>query len=117
MILFPPSIDADVLARCFVAANGELGVLQSDVPAFLDACRNDGIAVLGWEVWIVNYRKIGVYSHGTWTGLIPRPDGSGIAVGGDGDADEVQRQVALFQPELEVAPNCLADLRINICIS
>lgn len=104
------------MARCFVAGNGELGVLQADVPAFLDACRKDAIDVLGWEVWIINHRGMGLFSPGSWTGLIPTPDGSTAVFGGDGDADEVRRQVGEFQPVLEVAPIWLPNLRINICI-
>jgi hypothetical protein len=116
MKLFPPSLPADVMARCFVAKNGELGALQSDVPAFLDACRKDGADVLGWEAWIINYRGMCLFSPGSWTGAIPRPDGSTTVIGGDGGADEVQRQVALFNPVLEVAPFWLPHLRINITI-
>lgn len=104
------------MARSFFARNGELGIHLSDVIAFLDACRKDGIDVLGWEVWIINYRELGQFSPGSWTGLIPTPDDSTAVIDGDGDADQVQQQFLLFQPVIDVAPVWLPHLRVNITI-
>jgi hypothetical protein len=82
---YPPSLDADVLARCFVAHNRELGVLPGDVAAFVEACRRDGLAILGWELWLVD-----VAQSGSWTGLIPcKGDDHPSVVSGSIDGEPV----------------------------
>jgi len=53
-MMYPPSLPTAVKERAFVAANGELGVLPADAEAFLTACRRDGVAVLGWELWLAD---------------------------------------------------------------
>jgi hypothetical protein len=54
-MMFPPSLPDYVKARAFRATNGELGIMPGDAGAFLDACRSDGVEVLGWELWIVDH--------------------------------------------------------------
>jgi len=112
-----PSLPDDVKSRSFIAANGELGLHISDIAIFLDACLADGISVLGWEAWLINHRGLHENSPGSWTGLIPKRDGSIVVIGGDGDADEVRKQCAAFEPNIEVAKNWLPYLRVNISIS
>jgi hypothetical protein len=84
---YPPSLDLQVVARSFIAGNGELGVLPQDVATFVEACRRDGFAVLGWEMWLADYRfwRGGqVRATGSWDGLIPcKGDDSLSLVGGD----------------------------------
>ena len=84
--------------------------------AFPEACRKDDIAVLGWEVWIINHRELGHFSPGSWTGLIPLTDGSTAVIGGDAGADDVQKQCALFLPASKVAPFWMPHLRVNVTI-
>ena len=84
-MLFPPSLSADLLARSFRATNGELGVLRIDATAFLDACDADDVAVLGWELWLVDHGwdRSGqpCLAPGYWIGVIPTRDGSGSVIG------------------------------------
>lgn len=53
MRCYPPSLPVEIRARSFAVANGELGLRMSDVDAFLDACSDDDIVVLAWEVWVI----------------------------------------------------------------
>jgi hypothetical protein len=84
-LFYPPSLDSNVLATSFRAGNGELGLLPQDVTSFLGACRQDGLVVLGWELWIVDF-QIGspgpVPAPGSWAGLIPWKGPYGAAVVG-----------------------------------
>jgi hypothetical protein len=59
--------------------NGELGIMPEDVNAFLDICDADGVAVLGWETWVVDHAWVAPtrvdYAPGSWSGGIPGRDG------------------------------------------
>jgi len=44
----PPSLPAEVLARAFADLDGALGLVPQDAPAFLEACKTDGLTPLGW---------------------------------------------------------------------
>ncbi|HEV2185616.1 MAG TPA: hypothetical protein VGR70_00305 [Stellaceae bacterium] len=54
-MLFPPSLPRSVACRAFRAGNGELGVVPSDVAAFLDACQADHVEVPGRELWLADH--------------------------------------------------------------
>ena len=74
-LAYPPSFDSNRLANSFHVDNGEIGVLPLDVPEFLAACGNDGIAILGGEMWLSDYRAAfegnPIPQKGSWCGLIP----------------------------------------------
>jgi hypothetical protein len=83
---YPPSLPRALQKRSFHARNGELGILPSDTSAFLKACTNDGVRVLGWELWIVDHRwdfktNKPVSSPGDWCGGIPTKDGMSVVSG------------------------------------
>jgi hypothetical protein len=120
-MMHPPSLPPDVVARSFVAPNGELGVLPADALAFLDACRADGVAVCGWELWIVDHAwgpgNLPVAEAGAWCGGIPLRGGSVLAiVGGHGDADRSKEQLAAFDMSAEVEPQWLPHVRVNFTL-
>jgi hypothetical protein len=82
----PPSLPRAVEKRSFRAKNGELGILPTDAQKFLKACEQDGIRVLGWELWIVDHRwdfkkNKPVSSPGDWCGGIPTKDGMSVMSG------------------------------------
>jgi hypothetical protein len=82
----PPSLPRALEKRSFRAKNGGVGILPSDVPAFLKACEKDGIRVLGWVLWIVDHRwdfkkDKPVASPGDWCGGIPTKDGMSVMSG------------------------------------
>lgn len=118
----PPSLPVHVKARAFVASNGELGVHPRDVPAFLTACRSDGLDVLGWELWIVGHRWDGplnrpVPAAGAWCGTVPLKRGRRPAViAGDGDADEIERKLAAVRFEEEVQAAWRPHVRVNVTL-
>lgn len=58
MILFPPFLPQSVEAGAFCSGIGELEVIPDDALLFLDAFRNDGIELLGWELWVVDQNGI-----------------------------------------------------------
>lgn len=99
-MMYPPSLPDDVKTRAFCATNGELGVLPADAPSFLEACRADRVEVYGWELWVVDHRRdfktnALVPAIGIWDGGIPmRAYDVPAVVGGDGDVDEVEGQLA-----------------------
>jgi hypothetical protein len=112
----PPSLPHDVIQRSFVANNGELGILPTDTEAFLQACGQDGVAVLGWEAWIVHHRwdfdaRRPLPARGSWCGLFPTQS-HGAVVGGSGDADATRRGIAEFVLE----PSWREFVRFNITI-
>ncbi len=122
-MMYPPSLPADVKVRAFRTGNGELGILPTDAPAFLAACRSDGVEVQGWELWLVGHRY-DVESHqpmpaeGEWCGLIPMNKGDFPAIlGGEGDLDETERQLAKADFEAEVQPAWRPHLRVNFAFS
>jgi hypothetical protein len=87
MALTPQSLSPEVRGRAFVAGNGELGIALRDIEAFLASCEGDGLAILGWEAWLVDHAdgpKIGPRrAVGEWTGLIPATTGTWPTVIGD----------------------------------
>lgn len=118
-MLSPPSLPFEVLVRAFRAPNGELGVLPTDVGAFLEACETDEIDVLGWELWLVDHafdpaQHAPRPAPGQWCGAIltlesPLP----TVLGGAGEADAVRQQIAtMLLPEL-VETKWLPYLRYN----
>jgi hypothetical protein len=117
--MFPPSLPADVKGRAFRSGNGELGILPADAPAFLAACRSDGVEVLSWELWVADHiwdieNNVPVPSQGRWCGGIPVTDLDVLAVfAGDGDAEETQRQLAAIDLDAEVQPEWLPHVRVN----
>lgn len=120
--MYPPSLSQDMKTRAFVASNGELGVLASDVQQFLNACRADDVKVFGWELWIVEHRWTGenvpLAAAGSWCGGIPLRDRTVLSiVGGDGDADEVERQFAAFDVGKKVLHEWLPYVRINFTLN
>jgi hypothetical protein len=121
-MMYPPSLPKDVKARAFRASNGELGVLLADTPSFLAACRSDKVEVLGWELWVVDHdwdfeTNAPVLAKGSWCGGIPV---QGIAVlaaiGGEGNLDETERQLAATNINAEVIPAWLPHLRANFTL-
>ena len=118
----PPSLPGDVKSRAFVASNGELGICFGDFHSFLTACRGDHIEVLGWELWIVDHTwpKDGgwpVRAVGLWCGGIPIRSEPVLAfIGGEGDAEAAQQQLASIDIENDVDPNWHPYLRVNFTL-
>jgi hypothetical protein len=99
MRVYPPSLSPQLLARTFRAPNGELGIPLADVEEFLGACDRDSVAVLGWELWLVDH--FGDFdgnlkpSKGQWYGLIPMLNSEVPGVFSfDGDSADARRQIA-----------------------
>ena len=120
-MMYPPSLPADVKARAFVATNGELGIIPNDAPMFLQSCRADSVEVLGWELWLVNHtwesENAPVASVGLWCGGIPCSDEVAPAVvGGTGDVEETERQLAAFDIDAKVQPKLLPHVRVNFTL-
>ena len=120
-MMYPPSLLPDAKARAFVATNGELGVVPTDARTFLQSCRADSVEVLGWELWLVNHQwgpdNAPVASVGLWCGGIPVCGEVTLAfVGGSGDVDETERQLAALDIDTEVQPECLPHIRINFTL-
>lgn len=120
--MYPPSLPADVKARAFVATNGELGVIPNDAQLFLQSCRTDSVEVLGWELWLVDHTwgsdNAPVASVGLWCGGIPCSDEVVPAVvGGTGDVEETERQLAAFDFDTEVQPKWLPHVRVNFTLN
>ena len=119
---YPSSLSSDVKKRAFVSSNGELGVCPNDVQPFLDACRRDHIEVLGWDLWIVDHAWATdggppVQADGLWCGGIPiRGDSSPTVIGGEGDADATERQLANFDLNDEVDLIWQPYLRVNFTL-
>ena len=121
--MYPPSLADDVKARAFRATNGELGVLPSDAASFLAACRDDGVEVLGWELWVVDHQwglenNSPVPSKGSWCGGIPIQDHVVPAViGGSGNADKTEDQLAALDLSAEVQQEWLPYVRVNFTLA
>ena len=121
-MMFPPSLPEDVKARAFRANNGEFGILPTDTGAFLQACRSDRVQVLGWELWIVDHRwdadtNWPAPAPGSWDGGVPVPDSDIPAViGGEGDVNETERQIASFDFETAVRRVWLPHVRVNFTL-
>jgi len=120
--MYPPSLPHDVKARAFRASNGELGILPADAAVFLAACRSDDVEVLGWELWVANHgwdfeNNVPVPAQGVWCGGIPVNDADVPAViGGEGDADEIERQLAATDLDKEVQAAWLPHVRVNFTL-
>lgn len=121
-MMYPPSLPGDVKARAFRASNGELGILPSDAAAFLAACRLDGVELLGWDLWVVDHdcdfeQKSPVPAQGVWCGGIPVQNADVLAfMGGEGDLEETERQLAATDLETEVQPAWLPYVRVNFTL-
>lgn len=120
-MMYPPSLSQNVKARAFIASYGELGVLASDAQQFLSDCRADGVEVLGWELWIVEHRWAEnrlLAAAGYWCGGIPLRDKNFVSVvGGEGDRDKVERQLAAFDVGNEVQFKWLPFVRVNFTLN
>lgn len=121
--MIPPSLPPEVLARSFRARNGELGVREADVDAFLDACDADGFAVLGWELWLVDHEPGAANffpspSPGSWTPFVPVAGRSVTTIfSGHDDARASRAEIREFAwPEL-IAESWLPLLRFNFTVS
>jgi hypothetical protein len=121
-MFYPPSLSLDILTRSFRAMNGELGMLPTDVPAFLDACQADRIRVRGWDLWLVDHSfdasttapKI---AQGSWYGLIPlRADPLPAVVAGTGDLASTRAQIAELEFDLMIDAVWRPYIRVNIAI-
>lgn len=119
----PPSLSPEVKVRAFVAANGEFGILLADSHAFLSACRADNISVLGWELWIIDHTWSPDHNWptpeaGSWCAGIPLIGQTVPAVvGGSGDVDSTEIELAAFDAASEIAFKWLSFLRVNFTLS
>ncbi|MEN3952362.1 hypothetical protein [Iodidimonas sp. SYSU 1G8] len=119
----PPSLADAVKARAFHAQSGELGLHLGDARSFLDACRHDGIEVLGWELWVIDHvwgtvENGPVPAPGLWCGLIPfRGELAPAIVGGEGDADATQNQLAAIDLNVQVEPIWIFYVRVNFTLA
>lgn len=121
-MMFPPSLDDAVKERAFFDAGGELGIKLADTALFLAACRNDGVEVLGWDLWVIDHscgkRVAGPsYAPGCWCGEIPMRKGTIAVVEGHGDADATEQQLADFDVNEEVKAIWLPFLRVNFTLA
>ena len=125
-MLFPTSLSADILRRSFRAPNGELGILESDVQAFLTACEVEGIKIFGWELWIVDHvpspcSDEPLPDSGAIWSLIPPwallQGNSPICFGGVGDLPQTSRECAHLKLECEIKPQWLEHVRFNFALS
>jgi hypothetical protein len=121
-MLYPPSLSGDILARTFRAPSGELGLLPADVTAFLDACKADGVGVLGWDLWLVNHAfdagsRAPKVATGSWCGLIPlRSDRLPAVVAGMGDLAHTRAQIAELEFDLMIDTVWHPYVRVNITL-
>jgi hypothetical protein len=122
-MMCPPSLDRSVKERAFCAPNGELGIHIGDADRFLAACRNDGVEVLGWELWVVDHAwgdefDGPVSAPGSWCGGIPtRNENLPVVFSFGGDADDAERQLASIDLNAEVLPEWLPHIRINFTLA
>ena len=122
-MFWPPSLDPVVRSRSFHASSGELGVLPEDATSFLAACRRDGVKVLGGELWVVDHAwdqhfTKPVPAPGLWCGGIPFKEcHTPVVYGFDGDADEVESELASLDLSSEVLPEWLPHVRVNFTLS
>ena len=121
--------------RCFLAGDGEVGIPLVAVEVFLDSCEDDGLGVLGWELWLVDHAlsPAGTLkpAPGQWVGSVPRHgDEGGVTIGGevelrrDGESKQdfarrsvgvVRSQVGAFEPS-EVPEAYRSALRVNFTL-
>ena len=121
--MFPPSLPEDLNARAYHATNGELGVLPVDATSFLRVCKQDGVEVLGWELWVVDHTWEAetngpVPACGLWCGGIPlQSEQLPAVVGGTGNLEDTARQLAAFDFEADVQPLWLPYVRVNFTLA
>ena len=122
-MMFPPSLPEDLNARAYHATNGELGMLPVDATSFLRVCKQDGVEVLGWELWVVDHTwgaetNGPVPACGPWCGGIPlQSEQLPAVVGGTGNLEDTARQLAAFDFEAEVQPLWLPYVRVNFTLA
>jgi len=110
-----------LIARCFHARNGELGVRIEDVDAFLDLCTAKGYTVSGWETWIIDHHwdasPLPAPEPGQWCGLIP-VNGSEVlhVIHGSGDIEQCRDQVHTTDFATMIPAQWLPLLRINFTV-
>ena len=110
MLISPPSLPVEVRERAFTSRNGELGLLLSDACAFLSACGNDGVEVLGWELWLIDP------ALGQWTGLLPMVGSATPGVFSfDADTSTSERQLAELDLS-QIEPSVLPCIRVNFTL-
>lgn len=112
----------DVIARTFVARNGELGFLTADTGEFLSACESESVSDVGWEMWLVDHVWGPTDSEpsaapGEWVGLIPFLGDDVPGIWSDsGDPASVKAQLgALNWPKL-IDLRWLPYVRINFAL-
>ena len=110
-MMYPPSLAAYILDRSFAASNGELGILPSDVPYFLEACRRDRVKTAGWELWLLDPQT------GSYSGLMSIPGSTTpVVFTGSGDLDQTERELAALKLADEVGPAILPNIRVNFTL-
>lgn len=113
----PPSLDPAVVDRAWKAANGELAFLATDVDLVLDACEHDGVAVLGWELWLLDHwldeNNILLVRPGIWTGLIPDPHGAVGVWASNADLHASREEIRRIDWRSQVAPELHPFVRYN----
>lgn len=121
--MFPPSLPESLKQRAYRATNGELGVHPADAASFLRVCRQDGVEVLGWELWVVDNTwgadpNGPVPAPGQWCGGIPlQGERVPAVVGGEGDVEDTASQLAAFNFEAKVKPSWLPYIRVNFTLA
>jgi hypothetical protein len=122
-MLFPSSLPQAVISRAFHASNGELGILPTDAPAFLDACEADFAEVLGWELWLVDHECDPASNKprqapGRWCGLIPlRGEPLPSVVHGDGDLAITRAELAKLDLKALTDPRWADYVRVNFTLA
>jgi hypothetical protein len=122
---WPASLDADIVARSFHCGDGEIGILAGDVSAFLDACERDGLALLGWDLWLVApfpkpMAGLSVPMSvilGVVPGFALLAGGPPTVIHGTGDIAAIRRDLAAFAPERLIAAAWLPCIRINFTLA
>ena len=117
----PSSLPHHVVARAFTASNGELGILPQDTGTFLTACEQDGVPLLGWELWIIDHR-MGITNAlipalGQWSGIIPTRTRSLAIFGGSGGLEQTRREIAELDLERTVAQRWMEFVRFNFTLN
>ena len=122
-MLFPPSLPQAVISRAFHASNGELGILPGDTSAFLDACQADCVAVLGWELWLIDHDWNTVTNTpgrapGSWCGLIPIcGEPLPAVVHGEGDLAVTRADLAKLDLNALIDPQWADYVRVNFTLA
>lgn len=95
-------------------------MLPQDANAFLDACERDRVAILGWELWLIEHQGDGRDGAngvtGEWTGLIPATNGGTCVWTGDGDAAATRQKIATLDWEKGIPPQLHPHIRFNFTL-